>query len=172
MVASATIGGAAAIIYTPVPSSSAASIGHSKIAPQERDVVTPEINFLAAQAQQLGSEISNAQAELLHLQQEVAYEASLSHDRLSTTTAPVAPVSRATTTLQVPPRTHHETTATENQVGTTTTSESTTTTQATTTTVAPTTTTTVCSHYHGDQSSGTTSTVPTSNCYSGGGNDN
>jgi hypothetical protein len=141
--ASAIVGGAAAIINTPVSTSSASSVTQTTSTP--RDVVTPEINYLASQAQQLGSEIASAQAELSHLQQQVAYEASLSHFHVA---VPVV-TQKVTHRVGAAPTT----TTTKANATTTTVSPSTT---STSTTLAPTTTSTICPKYQGDNTSANT----------------
>ncbi len=127
---SAIVGGAAAIVRSPIPSAAAA---HVTTTTATRDVVTPEVTYLAAQAQQLGSEISAAQAELAHLRQQVADEASLSHFHVT-----IPPITRApsVTTVTVAPR--HDAPARARETPTTTsTSTTTSTTSTTSTTLAP-----------------------------------
>ena len=69
VVTSASIGGAAAMMYLPA-SSSAATKPTPAPAPAQ-DVVTPQITALVNQAQQLNSEIGAAQSELAHLKDQV-----------------------------------------------------------------------------------------------------
>jgi hypothetical protein len=179
VVTSATVGAGAAIINTPVPNSQAAAISHVRAASRARDVLTPEINSLASQAQQLGSQIASAQAELSHLQQEVAYEAELSrhHPTAATTTSLVAHVT--TTTERAKRREQGDSATGESrrvtsttQSSTTTTVAPTTTTSSTTSTTTPTTTTTQCTYDHGDASSAASTAAVASRCGWGGGNDN
>ncbi len=131
---SAIVGGAAAIVRSPVPSSAAA--GRDTTTTLARDVVTPEVDYLAAQAQQLGSEITAAQTELAHLKQQVAYEASLSHFRVAVPV--VTRVTHPPTVTSAPSRREPATTTTTERATPTPTS----TTSTTSTTVAPVTHTT------------------------------
>lgn len=147
MATCAIAGGAAAIVTTPVPSSSAAS--HVATTTVARDVVTPEVQYLAAQAQSLGSEIANAQAQLSHLQEQVAYEASLSHFHLS---VPVISHPPATTTNV----------ATQPRKTTPTTVSPSTTSTSTTTTASPTTRSRHC-----DRNQGNDGSPPNSTCARG-----
>jgi hypothetical protein len=142
---SALVGATVALANTPASSSAAARVT-TTTAPVPRDLVTPEINSLAAQAQQLGSEIASAQAELARLQEQVTIVAARSHE--------VAP----TVTLHVPPVRHKKSTPS-------------TTTTSTTTTTSSTTTTTLCGgdstrHHHGSQNTAAGS------CTQGNQNDN
>ena len=148
---SAIVGGAAAIVRSPVPSSAAA--GRSTTTTVARDVVTPEVDYLAAQAQQLGTEIAAAQGELAHLKQQVAYEASLSHFRVA-----VPVVTRVTRPATV-------TTAPSRREGVTTTERAT----PTTTTESPTTSTTIAPVTH--TTTGASGTSGASNSDSSQGND-
>ncbi len=75
VVTSATLGGAAAMIY--VPASSSAATKPLSAASPARDLVTPEVNSIANQAQQLSSEIVAAQSELANLQNQVSAEANI-----------------------------------------------------------------------------------------------
>ncbi len=91
VVLSSGVGVVAALVESPAPSSSAAAIARPVSTVVSRDVVTPQVRSLASEAQQLGQEIASAQGELTRLEHEVAYEATLSHYRLSAL-APTAAV--------------------------------------------------------------------------------
>ena len=71
---SATLGGAAAMMY--VPASSSAATKPAPLPTPSRDLTTPAIASIANQALQLSAEIVAAQSELARLQQQVVNEAA------------------------------------------------------------------------------------------------
>ncbi len=98
VVTSATLGGAAAMIY--VPASSSAATNPLPAASPARDVVTPEVTSIANQAQQLSSEIVAAQSELANLKNQVTAEANIHYNASSP-----APVVRVQTSSSRQPTT-------------------------------------------------------------------
>lgn len=86
---SATVGGAAALMY--FPASSSAATKPSPAPSSTPDLVTPAVTTLTNQAQQLNTEIGAAQSELARLKDQLANEAATRYYRPSTT--PVVSVS-------------------------------------------------------------------------------
>ena len=100
VVTSATVGGAAALMY--FPASSSAATNTTPAASSTPDLVTPAISTLTSQAQQLNTEIGAAQSELARLKDQLANEAATRYYRPSTT--PVVSVSTSSSRQSVTTR--------------------------------------------------------------------
>ena len=98
VVTSATLGGAAAMIY--VPGSSSAATKPLAAASLSRDYVTPAITTIANQAQQLNSEIVAAQTELANLKNQVSAEANVHY--YAPSPAPVVRVQTSSSRPEAP----------------------------------------------------------------------